>query len=250
MKIERAIELSLEKAKKLGIEGRGITPFLLREINLLTSGESLEANKHLVENNVQVASEIAIQLAKIRKSTAAQRSPNNDNNNSHINHKNSNSNSNGQGSNTFNNQTVLHTSILKNIGETRKAYFHTESTESIPIQTEQEVSNNSFNSSSSIVPMPIDDEYKISFNESKSQSSCNDNENSNSIHDDICLDLTSSQGQRNGLPVCNNIMKFDLTWIEEPYILKLSLYFIIQVVIGGSSVDLVLALEEDKIVVR
>ncbi len=44
-----------------------MTPFLLGEINQVTQGESLKANQHLIENNVTVASAIALELAKLKK---------------------------------------------------------------------------------------------------------------------------------------------------------------------------------------
>jgi len=68
--VEEAIKEALEKAKHIDVRGRDITPFLLAEINRLTAGDSLVANKYLIHNNVQVATQIAIQLAALRKSTS------------------------------------------------------------------------------------------------------------------------------------------------------------------------------------
>lgn len=57
--IEDVIEKAIEKANRLGIKGKDTTPFLLDEIQKVTSGNSLEANIHLVYNNVKLACEIA-----------------------------------------------------------------------------------------------------------------------------------------------------------------------------------------------
>lgn len=57
--IEDVIEKAIEKANSLGIKGKDTTPFLLDEIQKVTSGNSLEANIHLVYNNVKLACEIA-----------------------------------------------------------------------------------------------------------------------------------------------------------------------------------------------
>lgn len=57
--IEDVIEKAVEKAESLGIHGKDTTPFLLDEIQKVTGGNSLEANIHLVFNNVKLACEIA-----------------------------------------------------------------------------------------------------------------------------------------------------------------------------------------------
>ena len=67
MKIESAIESALRKAKEIGIGGKDMTPFLLGEINQVTRGDSLKANQHLIENNVTIASAIAIELGKLKR---------------------------------------------------------------------------------------------------------------------------------------------------------------------------------------
>lgn len=60
------IEDALAKAQNAGISGKALTPFLLAEISNLTHGESLSANKALVENNVSLATEIACHLAELK----------------------------------------------------------------------------------------------------------------------------------------------------------------------------------------
>lgn len=57
--IEDVIKKAVEKAESLGIHGKDTTPFLLDEIQKVTGGNSLEANIHLVFNNVKLACEIA-----------------------------------------------------------------------------------------------------------------------------------------------------------------------------------------------
>jgi len=56
------IEKALTEAKKRGISGKAVTPFLLAEIVKLTGGKSLETNIKLVENNVRLASKIAREI--------------------------------------------------------------------------------------------------------------------------------------------------------------------------------------------
>ncbi len=51
------------KAASIGITGNAITPFLLTKVSSATGGLTLEANVDLILNNVQVAGEIAIQMA-------------------------------------------------------------------------------------------------------------------------------------------------------------------------------------------
>jgi len=64
-KINEAIEYALEEAKRKGIKGKDITPYLLSEIKSLTDGESLESNIQLVYNNAKLGAELAIELSKL-----------------------------------------------------------------------------------------------------------------------------------------------------------------------------------------
>ncbi|MFZ9054846.1 MAG: pseudouridine-5'-phosphate glycosidase [Flavobacteriales bacterium] len=57
--IDAAIESGLDAAKKAGVEGKALTPFLLKFINESTGGQSLAANRELVEHNVRVGTGIA-----------------------------------------------------------------------------------------------------------------------------------------------------------------------------------------------
>ncbi len=59
-KIDNAIEVALAEARRIGIVGKELTPFLLEKIKQLTGGESLSANIELVKNNAAVAARIAV----------------------------------------------------------------------------------------------------------------------------------------------------------------------------------------------
>ncbi|MBQ4341636.1 MAG: pseudouridine-5'-phosphate glycosidase, partial [Clostridia bacterium] len=61
-RIDAVIEAAVQKAERLGVKGKNITPFLLAEIKDVTGGDSLETNIALVFNNVRLASAIACAL--------------------------------------------------------------------------------------------------------------------------------------------------------------------------------------------
>jgi pseudouridine-5'-phosphate glycosidase len=63
--INEAIEEAVKEAEAIGVKGKEITPFLLSKIKDITKGKSLKANIQLVYNNVKVASQLAIELAKL-----------------------------------------------------------------------------------------------------------------------------------------------------------------------------------------
>lgn len=65
-KIDHAVEAAVMEARRLGISGRDLTPFLLNHIKELTGGESLEANIELVKNNALTAAEIAVEYSKLQ----------------------------------------------------------------------------------------------------------------------------------------------------------------------------------------
>ena len=60
--IEPLIANSIELANKNNIKGKDLTPFLLSQILQSTKGKSLESNKALLLNNIDLASKIAITL--------------------------------------------------------------------------------------------------------------------------------------------------------------------------------------------
>lgn len=57
--IESAIELAIQNAKSAGIHGKELSPFLLSELNAISEGQSLRANKSLLQNNVRLGIEIS-----------------------------------------------------------------------------------------------------------------------------------------------------------------------------------------------
>jgi len=69
-KIEPAIEKAIAEAVSMGINGKELTPFLLKQLHIITDGASQLANKELVLNNAVVAAQIAVALTAIRKKHA------------------------------------------------------------------------------------------------------------------------------------------------------------------------------------
>ena len=64
--IERAIREATAEAAERGVSGKDVTPFLLSEIESLTGGASLAANRALIESNAHVGARLAVELAKLR----------------------------------------------------------------------------------------------------------------------------------------------------------------------------------------
>lgn len=62
--VERAIRNALAEAAEQGITGKDVTPFLLSTIEAQTGGDSLTANRALIENNAHVGARLAVELAK------------------------------------------------------------------------------------------------------------------------------------------------------------------------------------------
>jgi pseudouridine-5'-phosphate glycosidase len=59
--MQAAVEMALSEARKQGIRGQPVTPFLLDRVSELTGQASLKANLSLLLNNAKVAAEIANQ---------------------------------------------------------------------------------------------------------------------------------------------------------------------------------------------
>jgi pseudouridine-5'-phosphate glycosidase len=57
--IERAAEEAVRMADRAGARGKALTPFLLSQMERLTAGRTLEANRSLLVNNARVAALIA-----------------------------------------------------------------------------------------------------------------------------------------------------------------------------------------------
>lgn len=64
-KINEAIALAIKELDEQKIIGKDCTPFLLKRIVELTSGESLEANIALVLNNARLGAKIALEYKKL-----------------------------------------------------------------------------------------------------------------------------------------------------------------------------------------
>jgi pseudouridine-5'-phosphate glycosidase len=60
--MESALERAIEAARRLGIAGKAITPFLLDEVRRATGGRSLRANQALLVANARLAAEVAVAL--------------------------------------------------------------------------------------------------------------------------------------------------------------------------------------------
>jgi pseudouridine-5'-phosphate glycosidase len=63
---DRVLEIAFEAAKKAGVTGKAVTPFLLGFIVEQSKGRSLEVNLDLARNNVRVAGEIAKAWAELK----------------------------------------------------------------------------------------------------------------------------------------------------------------------------------------
>ena len=58
----KSLSQGLSDAKRLGVEGKELTPFLLQKMTELTKGKSLQSNKSLILNNAKLGSRIAKEL--------------------------------------------------------------------------------------------------------------------------------------------------------------------------------------------
>jgi len=64
VEIDKTIESALRDAESQGIKGKGVTPFLLKNIVERTQGRSLKSNIALVKNNARVGAQLAVSLTK------------------------------------------------------------------------------------------------------------------------------------------------------------------------------------------
>jgi pseudouridine-5'-phosphate glycosidase len=69
--INSAINIAVDEAKKRGIKGKELTPYLLSKIKETTGGESLETNIHLVLNNSALAAKTAEALVRQRRTVVS-----------------------------------------------------------------------------------------------------------------------------------------------------------------------------------
>jgi len=64
--VEAAVARALEEARRRGVRGKAVTPFLLESVARETGGRSREANLALLERNAGVAGAVAAALARAR----------------------------------------------------------------------------------------------------------------------------------------------------------------------------------------
>ena len=65
--VDAAVATALREADAAGVAGKAVTPFLLKRVNELTGGGSLEANLALVRHNARVGADVAVELAALRR---------------------------------------------------------------------------------------------------------------------------------------------------------------------------------------
>ena len=63
--IERALDTALDDAKRHGVRGGAVTPYLLTAVERATEGRTLAANLALLESNASLAAEIAVACARV-----------------------------------------------------------------------------------------------------------------------------------------------------------------------------------------
>jgi pseudouridine-5'-phosphate glycosidase len=65
--VDGAVVTALEQARRSGIRGAAVTPFLLAAVERTTGGRSLRTNLGLLEANARLAGEIAAEERKVRR---------------------------------------------------------------------------------------------------------------------------------------------------------------------------------------
>ena len=71
--IERALDTALDDAKRHGVRGGAVTPYLLTAVERATQGRTLAANLALLEANAALAGAIAVALARQADATPRER---------------------------------------------------------------------------------------------------------------------------------------------------------------------------------
>ncbi|KAJ8071692.1 hypothetical protein OCU04_002009 [Sclerotinia nivalis] len=64
--IDYAIDQAVQEAAEQGFHGHRNTPFILARIKELTKGNSVAANRALIESNIRMATRVAIELSRLR----------------------------------------------------------------------------------------------------------------------------------------------------------------------------------------
>lgn len=65
--MDKAIDEAIHLAAVEGHQGSDNTPFVLAKIKQLSGGKSVAANRALVESNVERATKVAVELAKLER---------------------------------------------------------------------------------------------------------------------------------------------------------------------------------------
>lgn len=65
--MDKAIDEAVRLAEVEGYQGSDNTPFVLAKIKELSGGKSVAANRALVESNVERATKVAVELAKLEQ---------------------------------------------------------------------------------------------------------------------------------------------------------------------------------------
>jgi len=68
--IDAAIDQAVQEAAEQGFHGHANTPFILSRIKELTHGNSLPANRALIESNVAMAAKVAVEFSKYNGETS------------------------------------------------------------------------------------------------------------------------------------------------------------------------------------
>ena len=65
--MDRIIEEALQLAQVEGYRGSDNTPFVLSKVKELSGGKSVQANRALAQSNVEMATKVAVELAKLEQ---------------------------------------------------------------------------------------------------------------------------------------------------------------------------------------
>ncbi len=68
--VDTAIERALAEARGEGVRGKALTPWLLRRLQELTDGRTVEANVALAESNARLAGELSVALHELQEQLA------------------------------------------------------------------------------------------------------------------------------------------------------------------------------------
>lgn len=70
-RMDTIIAEAISDAERQGITGHANTPFILSRIRELTGGDSIPANKALIDSNVARGTRLAVEYAKLERRYAA-----------------------------------------------------------------------------------------------------------------------------------------------------------------------------------